>query len=213
MPSLINLVGKKFERLTVISFVGRNIHKQRLYECLCACGNIVIVVSGSLTQGNTHSCGCFKLDRISEVKTIHGESHKTKEYEAWKGIIKRCYNTKTTQYKDYGGRGVTVCDRWRHSYENFLADMGRAPSSKHSLDRKENQGIYEPDNCRWATKIEQMNNTRRNIMIDFTGELKTLPDWCRLLGLNYNTVRRRVCNYGWAIEKSLTTPTNTLSLS
>lgn len=120
----------------------------------------------------------------------------TKEYRAWSGIKIRCYRPKSIGYKYWGGRGILVCDRWLHSYENFLADMGLAPSEKHTLDRINNDGNYEPGNCRWATRKEQIHNRRCSRKLSINGETKTLLQWALLYNVDYNKVWRRYMR-GW----------------
>lgn len=136
----------------------------------------------------------------------HGEAgkNKTKEYRSWAGVITRCTNIKHKRYAEWGGRGITVCDRWR-KYENFLADMGRAPSALHSIDRMENDKGYYKDNCRWATPMEQSNNTRRTVIITYKGVEKPLRAWCDELGLKYRQVGARLFN-GWTPERAFETP-------
>jgi len=127
--------------------------------CKCVCGTIRDVQAGNLVHGTTHGCGCTR--RSGNIK--HGLS-KTPEHVAWKNMNGRCHNANRPDYIDYGGRGIVVCDRWRgeHGFENFLADVGHKPSPEHSLDRKENDGNYEPNNCHWATRQEQVLNRRKS---------------------------------------------------
>jgi hypothetical protein len=142
-------------------------------------------------------------------KPTHGNAFKgkvTKEYSAWVGMHGRCFNPKNHKYADYGGRGITVCDRWRYSFENFLADMGRKPSLKHSLGRIDNDGNYEPGNCRWETIAQQTRNRRSNRLLTIHGETLCLTDWAKRYGLPPRTVLARVRDYGWTIERALTTP-------
>jgi hypothetical protein len=146
------------------------------------------------------------MTNIGDRSRTHGESNrnKTKEYRTWLHMRGRCNTPTDLKFKDYGGRGITVCERW-NSYENFLSDMGRAPSPKHSLDRKENSGNYEPVNCRWATTIEQTNNTRRNNVISYNNKTMNLSQWCRELSLYEKTIWYRL-KRGWGVEKAFTTP-------
>lgn len=138
---------------------------------------------------------------IRANRKIHGDTThttKSKEYQAWIGMKSRCFNVNEKRYKNYGGRGITVCDRWRDSYQNFLTDMGRAPSPKHSIDRINVDGNYEPTNCRWASIKEQANNTTRCLLIRYNGKVKTLKEWCSELGLKYNRINYRI-RAGWPV--------------
>ena len=156
-----NLIGHRFGRLTVLSRLVTSYKKNALWECRCNCGNIHVVSSAHL--GFTKSCGCLKREiatsRIYQQLTRHGRSG-TSEHTAWIQMRQRCSLPNHRAWKDYGGRGVTVCERWLNSFENFFADMGMKPSPKHSIDRVNNDGNYEPNNCRWATKSEQRRNQR-----------------------------------------------------
>ncbi len=129
----------------------------------------------------------------------------TSEYLAWEKMKSRCYNRNFNHYKNYGGRGIKVCPRWRDSFENFLKDMGLKPTPKHSLERKNNNGHYEPGNCVWATQKEQTRNTRRTTQLTYRGVTKSLPDWADEYGLLRHTLYCRVFVYGWTVERALTT--------
>lgn len=156
------LVGKKFGRLIVEKFVGVDKHRRKNWLCVCECGNRTVVPTTILIQGQSKSCGCLVKQAAIEnghKNKTHGESIKeTSEYRTWKGMLNRCRNPKCERYPRYGGRGIKVCVRWQKSYENFLLDMGRKPSNKYSIDRINNDGNYEPGNCRWATIDVQANN-------------------------------------------------------
>lgn len=158
-----DLVGTKFHRLTVISFVEM-IGSHSYWVCRCDCGKEKIVRKTSLTSGHTKSCGCLQREKFIEqtvrLSTTHGKRH-SKEYNSWRGMVQRCTNQKQEKYAIYGARGIKVCGRWL-KFENFYEDMGDKPSPKHSIERINNEGNYEPSNCKWATAVEQMNNTRRN---------------------------------------------------
>lgn len=156
---------------------------------------------------------CFELKRavkglrISRAKTRHGEASSatvTSEYRIWRGMMARCLNVKNTAWVDYGGRGITVCNRWL-TYENFLADMGRKPSPEHSLDRRNNDLGYSPDNCRWSTKKVQARNRRSSTAIEFKGEVKTIAEWAEVTGMTVSTITQRI-RAKWPIELTLTAP-------
>lgn len=142
-------------------------------------------------------------------KDIHGESthgKRTKEYYTWQSIKKRCMNPKSKHYRNYGGRGIMVCKRWAVSFMNFLADMGRAPSPKHSIERIKNNRNYTPRNCKWATMLEQASNKRNNIKVNVNGMNVSLKQACKDLNLNYRRTHQRIHILNWSIEKALYTP-------
>ena len=156
--------GQRFNRYTVIGSAGVSAHGKTQWLCRCDCGNESIVAGGSLHNGHQKSCGCLKVEVARARMTTHGHhptGKQTPEYTAWCNIKIRCYNPEAENYEYYGGRGIRVCDRWLNSFENFLSDMGERPSRKHTIDRKENNGNYEPSNCRWITMLEQCANRRK----------------------------------------------------
>lgn len=135
----------------------------------------------------------------------HGKS-KSPEYVNWCSMKNRCYNPKATYYENYGGRGIYICERWLHSFESFLADMGHRPSPKHTIDRIDNDKNYEPTNCQWITRAEQNRNMRSNIKITYHGETKNLTDWAKTMGMSFGGLRCRLFVRHWSVEKSLTIP-------
>lgn len=144
-------------------------------------------------------------DSTSRFKETHGMSY-TGEHHAWLGMKQRCYNENNPKYPLYGGRGIRVCDRWLDSFEAFYEDMGDRPSDSHSLDRIDNDGNYEPDNCRWATPKQQARNRSTNHDITYRGETKTLKEWAKELGMNRITLFTRLERLGWDVEKAFTEP-------
>lgn len=161
-PILID-AGTRYGRLVVIARRKGNFPGVH-FLCRCDCGRERIVAGKSLRDGRTHSCGCYQKDVLRALLTTHGDSKRSgwaPEYQAWVDMRSRCHDAKHQGYRDYGGRGITVCAAWRHSYEAFLADMGRRPSAGHSLDRINNDGSYGPENCRWSTRSEQQRNKRK----------------------------------------------------
>ncbi len=137
----------------------------------------------------------------------HGMS-RSPEHRTWCKMIERCYNPNHEHYAYYGGRGITICDRWRHSFLNFYSDMGPRPSSKHSIERINNAGGYEPNNCKWATNLEQSNNKRNTFTVTYLSETKGISEWCRLLGLSYAATKKRILR-GWSPDRAFNQPKRT----
>jgi len=205
MGKFIDLTGQKFGRLQVLGrdgVVGGGV-----------CGWVFVCswfgcVWGLLrVWGGTKSCGCLQRDLTAKRFRTHGHSVgsiKTKEFQAWCGLRRRCYNRKRKDYKSYGGYGIRVCDRWLYSFENFLADMGCAPSPKHTIERIDNDGDYTPENCKWATMKEQCRNKRTNIWIEFNGKKMILGDWATELNVPKSTFYRKIreCNIQQIADKA-----------
>ena len=203
-----DLIGQRFGRLTVLSrHPDPTAAKKARWICACSCGNECIAVTGSLRSGHTVSCGCAKKQRLDSGDTnrTHGMS-RTPEYRRWKAMIARCCRPTYSDYSRYGGRGISVCDRWRSSFPNFLADMGPLPSPIHSIERRDANGNYEPTNCYWATPSEQARNKRRTLRFTYQGETLPLPVWCERLEVEYNLVYNRIRVSGWSFERAVTTP-------
>ena len=190
-------IGTKFNRLTIINFVGRNRQRKAIVECLCDCGNKVNKLLTNVKSGHGKSCGCIQ----SEKKRYLGKP----EYLAWRAMKARCANPNVKFFKHYGGRGITVCKRWL-LFDNFIADMGPRPTDKHSIDRINNNGNYTPKNCRWATRNQQQSNRRNSKHFTYEGITMTEIQWCRKLNLKGNHAITRRLRAGWSKEKAFTVP-------
>ena len=195
-----DMTGLTFGRLTVVAFAGMSSGRNARWHCVCRCGKKRVVFGAALRSGTTISCGCAHREAV----TTHGQC-RSPEYRAWWAMRTRCFNEKSENFEDYGGRGITVCKRWL-KFENFLADMGPRPSAKHTLERMNNDGDYTPRNCRWATNQEQQSNTRRTVWITVKGKRMSVAQAARACGLSYNVLRKRVQMFHWPIEKALRTP-------
>jgi len=149
MGEFVDITGKTYTRLVVLNRVFPPNKKGSFWLCKCICGKQITVRVADLNNGHTKSCGCLHKEKTSQANFKHGHSGKKGAYKTWKEMKSRCYNPKSTSWRFYGARGIKVCERWLHSFENFLADMGEKPSSEHSIDRIDSGGNYEPSNCRW----------------------------------------------------------------
>lgn len=208
MGRLIDMTGQRFGSWTVEGRGGKDKHGQALWLCLCDCGNRSEVPGGRLRRGESRSCGCQKGAACAAANIKHGASVRgrmTSEYRAWSNMIDRCERPGNKQYADWGGRGIKVCVRWRESFAAFLEDMGPRPSPSHTIDRVDNDGDYEPGNCRWATRREQGLNKRNNRSITADGETLYLAEWARRLGTHPSTIISRI-KLGWSERRAVTTP-------
>lgn len=200
-------VGERYGRLSVVAALGSNAKGRREWRCKCDCGNDYVATSGMLLNSRSamKSCGCYKRERIAAIGRSHATHgmEGTPEYKAWTGLRKRCADPKNPSYPHYGGRGISVCERWQ-KFENFFSDMGYRPSPKHSIDRKDVNGNYEPGNCRWATAEEQAKNRTDNLVIEYEGRRQTLCEWAAEVGIGRATIGWRLKN-GWSVERALTT--------
>lgn len=179
-----DLTNKKFDKLLVIEKVSKNKYGHIIWKCKCDCGNFKLVSGENLKSLKTKSCGCYNKELTAQRNFKHG--HNTREntsieYTAWSQMIGRCYNVNNTRYKNYGGRGIKVCDKWLNDFNAFLSDIGVRPTIQHSLDRIDVNKDYSPENCRWATDIEQARNRTNNHWIEYNGEKRILTDWANLL--------------------------------
>lgn len=206
MPKFIDLTGKRFGRYAVVDR-----HVAHLWNCVCDCGAKRVVNGSSLRLGFSLSCGCLRREVFNKTlagsRATHGMSHHP-EYRVWASMRDRCNNPNTANYPQYGGRGVKVCDRW-NDYSLFIADMGRRPAG-HSLDRIDNNGNYEPTNCRWATRQEQNRNTRRNKTLAHNGDVRCIAEWADKTGIHEAIIRQRLA-LGWDVDRALTEPVKSLA--
>lgn len=195
--------GKRYGRLTVTGLSSHRGKKGQLYwDCRCDCGGTTRVCAGALPAGEVQSCGCLLVDSAKRNFTKHGMSG-TPTYQVWKSMLARCRNPNGHAYPGYGGRGIAVCDSWRESFENFFKDMGERPAGC-SLDRVNNDGNYEPGNCRWATAFEQNNNKSNTIFVVFDGRRQSLVEWARELGVPRKRLYSRIVLHGWPVEEAMT---------
>jgi hypothetical protein len=198
-------IGKRFGYWLIKEYKGLDKHSHQIYLCRCDCGNEKIVTLGNLKTGKSTNCGCEKLKKQmgNTWNKKHGMSF-SREYRSWESMLNRCEKTNDKEYPMWGGRGIKVCERW-HDFNNFYADMGTRPKGM-TLDRIDNNGDYEPSNCRWATAKTQSNNRRSNTLITYKGRTQTLQQWADETGIYSGTISMRINHYGWSVEKALTTP-------
>jgi hypothetical protein len=211
--SAINAItpGARFGRWTALELVefrpfpcGK---KHPFRVCQCDCGTVQWVNQYNLLSGKTESCGCLQAEITEKRSLKHGNARRkktTRAYRIWNGMIKRCSNSKMPSYKNYGGRGITVCNRWLDSFENFLVDMGE-PTADLTLDRLDNDGSYCKENCAWRTPIDQARNRRNTIRWTFNGLTLTLSEWAEKVGISQKSLDARY-RRGWSIERILTSP-------
>lgn len=200
-------IGDRFFHLEAVSFLGRDHNGHRRWLFRCDCGTTKEISEGHVTSGRTKSCGCLRKVVTTERMTKHGSAKRdkvTRTYKIWSGMIARCTIESASGYQQYGGAGITVCDRWKE-FGSFLADMGECPAGM-SIDRLENDKGYEPGNCRWATRTEQNINRKSVRLIEFNGESLTATQWARKLGISKATMYERLAK--WPLEKALTTPSS-----
>lgn len=190
MPWVMALVGTEVGKLHVCEFVGFR-RGRPLMRCRCECGTLTLSDAHHLFHGAAKSCGCARKTTLRRIKTKHGyapyHGKKPRVYSAWKAMRERCLNPRNIAFKNYGGRGITVCERWRQ-FSEFLADMGEPPTNKHSIERKDNNGNYEPSNCVWATQMEQASNNRRNWHVTLGGVQMTVAEATRRTGLKHTRI-------------------------
>lgn len=182
-------------------------HRMGLFRC--DCGNITKAPVHDVRRGHTISCGCYRIEKQMASVITHGATvgrQNPPEYIAWKAMKQRCYDKKSINYMNYGGRGITVCDRWLHDYSAFLADVGMKPTPVHSLDRIENNGNYESGNCKWSTRAEQRRNNRQGVHpVTINGITRIICDWAKISGVPEETISARL-RHGWDPERAVCCP-------
>lgn len=201
MKYFADITGQRFGRLVALSREGLTRLGAVTWNCVCDCGTELIVKGSSLRSGNTSSCGCLCRDRTSETHLKHGQTYpkKTSEYLCWRNMLTRCQYAKNKDYPRYGGRGITVCERWQ-VFANFYEDMG--PSNGLTIERKDNDGPYCPENCCWIPRSKQQENTRKNIPLTAFGKTRFVWEWARELGISRQKIRNRLV-HGRSPEEAL----------
>lgn len=206
MGKFIDLTGKRFGRLFVIERGENDKQNKPMWKCQCDCGQHVTVRGAALSQGHTVSCGCY----CREKHTTHG-GFGSRLYEIWGSMHHRCSRETHYAYKDYGGRGIVVCDEWKDfaKFREWAIENGydeTAPKWECTLDRKDVDGNYEPSNCRWVDMKAQGRNKRNNRLLEYNGEQHTLSEWSEILGIGYQTLYARITRYGWNGQDVLSRP-------
>lgn len=201
MKPIKDISGQQFGRLTAIKFLRIEKHKA-IWLCQCECGGSIEVIGKDLTSGHTKSCGCLRKEKAHKVNKTHGKTN-TRLYGVWCYMKRRCYNKNCKDYKNYGARGIKVCDEWKDDFMSFYNwSMSHGYSDTLTIDRVDVNENYEPSNCQWATIKQQNRNTRKNKYYTIDGETHCLSEWCEILNLNYKCVQDRL-RRNWSIKESL----------
>lgn len=214
---LWDLTGQRFGRWTVLNRAPSDRYRRRFWNCRCECGTERAVSSNTLRRYATHaSCGCY-FREVLVARATHGHSRrasgkhaKSSTYRCWQNMMMRCYRTTYRKFHNYGGRGIRVCDQW-HRFEQFLADMGEKPTDL-TLERINNEGDYNPKNCRWASYREQSRNRRVNRLLTANDETHVLEDWAVRLGVAPSVIRGRL-QRGWTVEEAVSLPSGRTHLA
>lgn len=201
-----DLTDQRFGMLTALSEVKERRQGKVMWLCKCDCGKLHIAPKTRLVNDKVHSCGCLRYIRASKSLTKHGKRH-SRLYSIWANMKNRCHLESSTEYKRYGARGIHVCPEWRDNFQTFYNwAMENGYQDNLTLERIENNGNYEPANCRWATTKEQNRNTRRTRYLTYGGKTQCIADWADETGLSQSLIRQRIEKLHWSIEKTLTTP-------
>lgn len=206
MKKALDLTGQRFGRL-VVEARDLSYKKAAYWICKCDCGGSTTVQSTHLRSGATQSCGCLNSENVRKRRTSHGSS-RSKLYRTWCSMKDRCYREKNKHYENYGGRGITVCQEWKESFEAFETwAMANGYRDDLTIERIDVNGNYEPSNCKWATNKEQQNNRRNNHFLTYDGKTQTIAQWAEETGLDWMVIYDRFRN-GWPVERILTEPLN-----
>lgn len=213
MGTFIDLKGKTFNRLTVLERAENRGH-QTYWLCECTCKKKKIILGSEITNGGTKSCGCIRKELNIKTFSTHGYSDKERLYVVWLRMRQRCSNKNNKRYKDWGGRGITVCPEW-HNYltfrtwayaNNYKEELLPSGINKWSIDRIDNDKGYFPENCRWVTMKEQCNNKRNNSIVTYNGETHKMTEWGEIYNINPKVLNQRINTYKWDIETAFLTP-------
>lgn len=198
----LDLIGKRFHKLLVVEKANNQKHKT-MWKCKCDCGSITLVTTSNLNANRVKSCGCLRIDQLIKRSTTHNQRH-TSLYEVWKSIKQRCLNPQSKAYKNYGGRGICICDEWKNNFENFYKwSISNGYTKGLTIDRIDNNSNYSPQNCRWVTRLQQANNKRNTIYLTINNKTDSLSNWLRVYNVNRSTYMTRI-KYGKTPEQALT---------
>ena len=204
MRKAIDMTGYKFNGCEVLYRV-ENKNGVAHWKCKCRCGKLFVSAGSSIRKGKTNSCGCYQRERVSNSRKTHGES-KSRLYGIWEGMKHRCNNPSNSRYSRYGGRGIKITSEWDSSFESFAKwSYANGYNDDLTIDRKDNNGNYEPSNCRWVNYKTQSRNRNYNKLLKFQGKELCVTEWSDLTGITSGTIYSRL-RRGWSIEKTLSTP-------
>lgn len=206
MSRFIDITGNRYGKLFVVERLENTQRGVTVWKCLCDCGNYTTVRGSNLKSGAVKSCGCLK--KTTKPSLRHDMSN-TRLYRTWANMKRRCYTPSHKSYKDYGERGISVCDEWKDSFENFMKwALANGYTDELTIERKDTNGNYCPDNCEWILWEEQQKNRRSCRYIEHNGKVMTLTDWCKELDLPFKLVHNRINKLGWSFEKAISEPVN-----